>query len=107
MLLRIFGVNIKLPEWVKSSANLYVLADDETVVKIQRRIDGVHFYVKTGRCNKCGLCCKLENCEILRENGLCSFKRGIPFQCLVFTPKNVKGCTERFKEVACCSLERV
>jgi len=102
-------VNLELPDWVDEN-ELYIHSWTELVAL--KRPNG-KWYVKTGRCNMCGDCCRdvSINFPYRGENGTCIYLKDNkcimdlhkPFSCIMDFHDEPKlrpiNCTETFKEV--------
>jgi hypothetical protein len=106
---------LDLPDWAFEK-EMVILSWTELVA---HKRPGENWFVKTGRCNKCGECCKnigpgnpmyngTSICPKLgvgfvAEKNICTLDVDRPFSCLMNWHDDPelkpKGCTEDFKEI--------
>ena len=87
-------INVILPDWT-DGRNIYILAGMELAAY---QYIGDSLKIKTSRCNKCGKCCEIKNCNKLRENRTCSLDIKRPFLCCITNGINhVPDCMEMFE----------
>jgi len=101
-------ITLEVPDWVEGK-HLYLMAGIELVAYKYLKQP---WKIKTSRCNMCGKCCmnfkndskeiKNGRCIYLKQNGkkyVCSLGVSRPWRCSVAAmPKNIPGCTEKFKD---------
>ena len=104
-------INFKLPDWADNKLDLFMFRGFELVAV--NRFGTDRWVVKTGRCNRCGECCKKQHidgfglplkdgaCEYLRfgedNKTSCGLGRIRPWACCIGEPKFEPKCTCRWE----------
>jgi len=92
-------ITFKIPEWVPPQRIIHIVAGDyERIGYIEPNTRKV--FVKTGRCSRCGKCCKKIGCKkLVFRDGFWTCDDGLmPSFCVHGTGKGIIGCTVKFEE---------